>query len=72
MTTRRKCLTPPILEGISKILGDTYSGLSGSEITHLLTQCKITDVSPSITKWKRIHDAFATYQNNSQCSNNIW
>lgn len=71
MITKRKCFTQPILEGISKILGDTNSGLTGSEIQHLLVQSKITDTSPTSTKWKRLHDAFAVYQNESQCSNHI-
>jgi hypothetical protein len=33
---KRKCLTQSVLEGISKILGDTGSGLTGSEIGYLL------------------------------------
>ncbi len=71
MAIKRKCFTQPVLEGISKILGDTNSGLTGSEIQHLLAQSKIADVSPTSTKWKRLYDAFAVYQNESQCSNNI-
>lgn len=71
MATKRKCFTQPILEGISKILGDTNTGLTGSEIQHLLAQSKITDVSPTSRKWKRLHDAFAVYQNENQCSNHI-
>jgi uncharacterized protein (TIGR02391 family) len=68
---KRKCFTQPVLECLSKILGDTNSGLTGSEIQHLLTQSKITDVSPTSTKWKRLFDAFAVYQNENQCSNHI-
>lgn len=71
MTTLRNCFTQPTLEGISKILGDTNSGLTGSEIQHLLVQSQIADVSPTSTKWKRIYDAFAIYQNNNKCSNHI-
>ena len=71
MATLRNCFTQPTLEGISKILGDTNSGLTGSEIQHLLVQSQIADVSPTSTKWKRIYDAFAVYQNNNKCSNHI-
>ncbi len=71
MAILRNCFTQPTLEGISKILGDTSSGLTGSEIQHLLAQSKIADASPTSTKWKRIYDAFAIYQNKNQCSNHI-
>jgi uncharacterized protein (TIGR02391 family) len=71
MAIPRKCLTQPVLEGVSKILGDTNSGLTGSEIQRFLSQCKIADVSPASTKWKRIYDAFAIHQNKQQCSNDI-
>lgn len=71
MTIKRACLTHAVLEGISKILGNTDSGLIGSEIQHLLAQCKIEDISPSSTKWKRLFDAFAIDQNKNKCSNNI-
>lgn len=40
MATKRRCLTQPLLENISKILGDTNKGLTGSEIGHLLVQSK--------------------------------
>jgi uncharacterized protein (TIGR02391 family) len=65
---RRKCLTQSVLEGISKILGDTSSGI---EIRHLLAQSQIADVDSTNTKWKRLYSAFANYQNQTQCSNNI-
>ena len=71
MAIKRKCFTHAVLEGISKILGNTNSGLTGSEIQHLLAQSNMDDVSPSLTKWKRLFDAFATYQNKNECSNNI-
>lgn len=68
---RRKCFTQPVLKVISKILGETYEGLTGSEIQYLLMQSKITDIEPDLTKWKRLYSAFANYQNIQQCSNNI-
>ena len=60
-----------MLERISKILGDTFDGLTGSEIGYFLRQCNITDVTPEITKWRRLYSAFAENQNNTRCSNGI-
>jgi uncharacterized protein (TIGR02391 family) len=71
MVIKRKCLTQAVLENISKILGDTNSGLTGSEIQYLLDQSQIIDIEPAITKWKRLYAAFANYQNHNQCSNSI-
>ena len=71
MIERRKCFTQPVLEGISRILGDTNDGLTGTEIQYLLMQCKIVDIEPALTKWRRIFSAFANFQNTNQCSNAI-
>jgi uncharacterized protein (TIGR02391 family) len=60
-----------ILEGISRILGDTNSGLTGGEIGKFLPEVGIIDTDPEITKWKRIYNAFVNYQNKSNISNNI-
>jgi uncharacterized protein (TIGR02391 family) len=68
---KRKCLTQSVLEGISKIFGDTGSGLTGSEIRCLLAQSQIEDIDSTNTKWKRLSVAFANCQNQTQCSNNI-
>jgi uncharacterized protein (TIGR02391 family) len=71
MSNKRKCFTPAILEGIARILGDTEKGLSGSEIGRFLNQSQITDTDPTLTKWKRLYNAFAGFQNLNKCSNNI-
>lgn len=68
----RRCFTPSILEMISKILGDTEKGLTGSEIQHLLTQSNIEDTDPRMTKWKRLYNAFANYQNKNKRSDAIF
>ena len=70
METRR-CLNQGIIERISKILGDTNDGLTGSEIAHFLQQCNINDTSPAMTKWKRLYNALAMCQNKECCSNKI-
>ena len=60
-----------IIEGISKTLGDTTNGLTGSEIEKFLEDANIQDTSPGITKWKRLYNAFSNIQNKKQNSNNI-
>lgn len=67
----RRCLNQGVLERISKIIGDTNDGLSGSEIAYFLKQCNIKDVAPNITKWKRLYSALASVQNNERQSNKI-
>ena len=52
-------LSAETIEAISKVLDE----LTNSEITHELQKVGIVDHSPGITKWKRLHDAFANYQN---------
>ena len=46
----RRCLNQGVLERISKIIGDTSDGLTGSEIAYFLKQCNIRDIAPDITK----------------------
>ena len=65
-------LPQPILEGISKAIGDTEKGLSGSQIEYLLQQALLNNITPGITKWQRIYNAFIDFQNREQCSNNIF
>lgn len=67
----RRCLNQGVLERISKIIGDTSDGLKGSEIAYFLEQCNIKDVSPNITKWKRLYSALASVQNHERQSNKI-
>lgn len=59
------------LTAISKVLGDTASGLTGSEIGYLLADCKIADVDPDMTKWKRLFNAFVEWQNQKQLGNHV-
>lgn len=63
MSEYNSCLNQGVLERISKILGDTNVGLTGAEISYFLQQCSINDVTPDITKWKRLYSAFANIQN---------
>ena len=63
MTAKPSPFPPGQLEAIAKALGDTDTGLSGSEIGHMLSQASIRDVDPNLTKWKRLYNALASRQN---------
>lgn len=57
------------LEAACRILADTTRGLTGSEIGYLLQDCKLADVSPGMTKWKRLFNALVEAQNKYQVGN---
>ena len=59
------------LTSIAKILADTDEGLTGSEIEHTLRECKIPDPTPTMTKWKRLYNAFAEFQNGRKIGNQV-
>lgn len=59
------------LEAACRVLADTECGLTGSEIGYLLQDCKVTDVSPSMTKWKRLFNALVEAQNKHQVGNHL-
>jgi uncharacterized protein (TIGR02391 family) len=65
---KEKAINPEHLESICKVLGDQNSG---SQIGQYLGQTGITDVDPTNTKWKRLYNAFAGYQNANHDSNKI-
>lgn len=58
--------SPDQLEAIAKVLGDTHTGLTGTEIEYMLRRVGIADVDPGMTKWKRIFNALVTRQNKDQ------
>lgn len=61
-----KVFSQSLLSAIADALGDTDEGLTGSEISHLLTTCRMPDVTPEITKRHRLYNAFANTQNEKQ------
>lgn len=75
MTVKAKQQIPPFdaqqLEAIARVLADTNDGLKGSEIEHLLHDCLIPDTTPEMTKWKRLYNAFARFQNEHQLGNHV-
>src|SRR5262245_55294580 len=60
-----------ILQKICDIIGNTSSGLTGSEIGKFLQACGIDDVSPSITKRDRLFEALLKRQSRDGCGNNV-
>jgi len=61
-----RVFTQSELEAIAQALADTSEGLTGGEIGHLLATLKMSDPMPTLTKWKRLHNAFVQRQNHSQ------
>lgn len=59
------------LEAACRVLADTDKGLTGSELGYLIQDCKIEDVAPSMTKWKRLFNALAVAQNKHQVGNHL-
>jgi uncharacterized protein (TIGR02391 family) len=60
-----------VLRSICDILGDTSTGLTGSEIGLLLEDCGIDDLAPSITKRERLFQALSQRQKTDRCGNNV-
>jgi hypothetical protein len=54
------------LEAIAAALADTSEGLTGTEIGHILASLRMADPAPTMTKWRRLHNAFVERQNYSQ------
>ena len=59
------------LISLAKALGNTADGLTGPQIEHLLAQCGIPDTDPTLTKWKRLYNAFAAFQNKKDFGNHV-
>lgn len=59
------------LEAACKVLADTGRGLTGSELEYLIRDCKIDDVTPTMTKWKRLFNALAEAQNKHKVGNHL-
>lgn len=59
------------LEAACKVLADTERGLTGSELGYLIHDCKIQDVTPTMTKWKRLFNALGEAQNKHQVGNHL-
>jgi len=59
------------LEAACQVLADAQRGLTGTQIERLLQEIKVEDVSPSLTKWKRLFNALCVAQNNHRVGNHL-
>lgn len=71
MNKRIEPFSQPIIEELCKIIGNSERGLTGTQISNLLVQAHMIDVSPSLSKWKRLYNSFVDFQNRNHCANNI-
>jgi uncharacterized protein (TIGR02391 family) len=66
---------PPLdnatLEAICAVLGDTATGLTGSEIGTVLRRCSIDDPQPGITKRHRLFEALRLRQAGDKVGNHV-
>lgn len=60
-----------ILEGLCKVLANTESGLTGTELTRFIPEAGLRDIDATNTKWKRLFNSFIEFQNRTQTSNHI-
>ena len=60
-----------VIESLSKVLGETESGFTGSEIGKILYESNIEDIESINTKWKRLNSALANKQEIDRCANNV-
>lgn len=59
------------LQALADILGDTSTGLTGSEIGRYLRECSFPDPIPQMTKRHRLYAALAEKQTADGCANNV-
>jgi uncharacterized protein (TIGR02391 family) len=59
------------LQALADILGDTSTGLTGSEIGRYLRECSFPDPIPQMTKRHRLYAALAKKQTADGCANNV-
>lgn len=71
MVTKHPMLQHFELESICQAMTNTKDGLTGSEISKLLMDSKVNDISPSESKARRLYNALAKHQNDHQCSNGL-
>lgn len=59
------------LRALCEVLGDTSSGLTGSEIGQILRDCGIDDLLPNVTKRHRLFEALYQRQSRDGCGNQV-
>jgi uncharacterized protein (TIGR02391 family) len=71
MTNARSPWSNQVVEGVAQVLGETSTGLTGSEIGSLLAQCGIADPAPGVTKWRRLFQALIECQQHDRSPNHV-
>lgn len=71
MSRRFEPIPPNTLEALCRAIGDIREGLSGTDINKYLSDCRINNPTPDITKWRRIYNAFSQKQYDVANSNDI-
>jgi uncharacterized protein (TIGR02391 family) len=64
-------ISTEILRSLCDIIGNTETGLSGSDITRTLADCGIFDPNPGITKRHRLFDALNQRQESDSSANHV-
>lgn len=59
------------IEALCKVLAETDTGLTGSEIGEILAQIGVIDTDPTMTKWIRLYNALSENQNKRQDGNRV-
>lgn len=62
---------PTYLESICDFIANTNDGLTGTEITKILSDSGLEDPTPQQNKRSRLYNSFVKYQNEKRCSNAI-
>lgn len=69
MTSRHEPWLEQYVQGVADVLGHTQTGLSGPEIARVLTQARIPDPYPTITKRTRLQEALSQRQAHDRAAN---
>ena len=69
--SRIESIDEGVLERICDVLGDTSSGLAGSEIGRFLKDLAINDPTPGMTKRQRLFEALRARQRQDRCANPV-
>src|SRR5438067_10745825 len=59
------------LQAVCDVLGDTGTGLTGTEIGRYLSECNCPDPIPQMTKRHRLFAALREKQENDRCANGV-
>jgi uncharacterized protein (TIGR02391 family) len=62
---------PEIVERVAMVLGDTSSGLTGTQIGNRLAEARVPDIDPKNTKSVRLYNALADRQNQVQAGDHL-